>query len=59
VTRFSSHRFSIAINAKKLGYGAHRVKASVTMQSVACALVALSGRFIHAKAAAIRPSFPG
>ena len=58
-TRPKGNRFSITINTKKLSYGAHRVKAKVTMKESACARASLSGTFIHAKAAAIAPAFTG
>jgi hypothetical protein len=58
-TKPKGNRFSITIDTKKLSYGAHRVKAKVTMKESACAHASLSGTFIHAKAAAIAPAFTG
>jgi hypothetical protein len=58
-TKPKGNGFSITINTKKLSYGAHRVKAKVTMKASACGPESLSGTFIHARAAAIAPAFTG
>jgi hypothetical protein len=59
VAQPKNSRFSLTINTKRLSYGAHRVRTTVTMSDSNCANGALAARFIHAKAAAIRPTFAG
>jgi len=54
----SHQRFSIAIDARKLSFGVHRLKAKVTMLSSSCAREA-AATFIHVKPDSLPPTFAG
>ncbi|HEX2703030.1 MAG TPA: hypothetical protein VHM72_06330 [Solirubrobacteraceae bacterium] len=58
LTRPSDRRFSIAVNARTLSYGAHRLKVKVTMDRSSCANET-AGTFIHVKPASLQPTFAG
>jgi hypothetical protein len=58
-TKAKNGRFSITIDVSKIGYGKHRLSASVTMRSTACASGVLAGSFVRARSAAVSPAFTG
>lgn len=59
VTKPSGFRFFTTINTARLGSGAHRVSARVTLNDVNCARAAAARTFVRVKSAAIAPSFAG
>lgn len=54
----SHQRFSIAIDARTLSYGVHRLRATVTMLSSSCARE-VAAAFIHVKPDSLPPTFAG
>jgi Bacterial Ig domain len=59
VTKATNHRYSVRINARKLGYGRHRLTARATMRDATCASAAAAGSFVKVKPPTIRPKFAG
>ena len=59
VTRPSYRRFSVSIDARRLSFGVHRLKASVTMRKPNCASAELAATFIRVKPPALPPKFTG
>jgi len=59
LTKPSDRRFSIAIDARTLSYGVHRLRVAVTMDRSSCANEAASGTFIHVKPDSRSPTFAG
>lgn len=60
VNKPSHQRFSLAINAQTLSFGAHRLKAEVTTLSRSCRPAeAPAATFIHVHANSLSPSFAG
>jgi uncharacterized repeat protein (TIGR01451 family) len=51
--------FSLTINPRGLGYGAHRVSVKTVMVDSVCAAIARSGVFIHPKPQTVTPKFTG
>ena len=58
-TKAAHKRFSVTVRVSRLGYGAHRVKAKVTMTNANCASAAVAGTFVRVKSATVQPSFTG
>jgi hypothetical protein len=56
LTKPSHQRFSIAIDARTLSFGVHRLRAEVTMLTSSCASEA-TGTFIHVKPNSLPPTF--
>jgi hypothetical protein len=59
LTKPSHQRFSVAIDARKLSFGVHRLTAKVTMRSSSCASAEVAGTFIHVKSVSLSPRFAG
>jgi hypothetical protein len=59
VTKATDHRYSVRINARRLGYGRHRLSARATMRDAACARAAAAGSFVKVKPPRIPPKFAG
>jgi hypothetical protein len=59
LTRSSRGRFSVRIDARKLGFGLHTLTAKVTMRSSSCARAAVAGEFIRVKPTSLPPQFAG
>jgi hypothetical protein len=59
VTKATDHRYSVRINARKLGYGRHRLSARATMRDAACARAAAAGSFVKVKPPRTPPKFAG
>jgi hypothetical protein len=59
VTKATDHRYSVRINARRLGYGRHRLTARATMRDAACARAAVAGSFVKVKPPKIPPKFAG
>jgi hypothetical protein len=55
----SHRRFSVTLDARKFGFGAHTLTAKVTMLDPGCATSAVAGTFIHVKPISIHPQFAG
>jgi hypothetical protein len=49
LTKPSHRRFSVTIDAQKLSFGIHRLRAKVTMFGSSCARAEVAGEFIHVK----------
>ena len=58
LTKPSDHRFSIAINARTLSYGVHRLRVAVTMDRSSCANETAE-TFIRTRSASAAPTFAG
>jgi hypothetical protein len=58
LTKPTDQRFSIAIDARTLSYGVHRLRVAVTMDRSSCANEA-TGTFIHIKGDSLSPTFAG
>ena len=58
LTKPTDQRFSIAIDARTLSYGVHRLRVAVTMDRSSCANAA-TGTFIHVKSESLTPTFTG
>ena len=58
VTKPSHRRFSVTIDARKLGFGVHRLTTKVAMRGSDCASAALAGSFIHVKPSSLPPHSP-
>ena len=58
VTKPTNHRYAVKINARKLGYGRHRLTARATMRDAACARAAAAGSFVKVKPPRIPRSSP-
>jgi hypothetical protein len=52
-------RFSVTIDARRLGFGVHTLTAKVTMRSSSCASTAVAGTFIRVKPNSLTPQFAG
>jgi len=59
LTKPSDRRFSIAIDARTLSYGVHRLRVAVTLDRASCANEAATGTFIHVKPESRSPTFAG
>jgi hypothetical protein len=59
LTKPSHKRFSVAIDARRLSFGVHRLTAKVTMRSPSCASAEVAGTFIHVKTVSLAPRFAG
>jgi hypothetical protein len=59
LTNPSHRRFSVSIDARRLSFGVHRLKAKVTMLNPSCAGAEAAGTFIHVKPQALPPKFAG
>jgi hypothetical protein len=60
VTKAKNQRYSVKIDARKLGYGRHRLQVKVKMRNATCATAAAAKGFVKVKAATIRrPQFTG
>jgi hypothetical protein len=60
VTKAKNQRYSLKVNARKLGYGRHRLQVKVKLRNEACATAAAAKAFVKVKAATIRrPQFTG
>jgi hypothetical protein len=55
----SHRRFSVSIDARRLSFGAHRLKAKVTMRDPTCTSAEAAGTFIHVKPPSLPPKFAG
>ena len=55
----TNKRFSVSIDARKLGYGRHTVKATATLHDANCAPARVAGAFIRVRPALVRPEFTG
>jgi hypothetical protein len=58
LTKPSHRRFSVSIDARKLSFGAHRLKAKVTMRDPSCAKAEAEGTFIRVRHPRYRRSSP-
>jgi hypothetical protein len=58
LTKPSDQRFSIAVDARTLSYGVHRLRVAVTMDRSSCANEAAE-TFIHVKPDSLAPTFAG
>ena len=52
-------QFSLRINPRRFGYGAHTVSVKATATEPACANIARSGVFVRPRPPAIKPNFTG
>jgi hypothetical protein len=59
ITKATNHRYSVKVNARKLGYGRHRLSVKATMRDAACARAAAAGSFVKVRPPTIRPKFAG
>jgi hypothetical protein len=59
VTKATNHRYSVRINARRLGYGRHRLTARANMRNASCARAAVAGSFVKVKPPRIPPKFAG
>jgi hypothetical protein len=59
VTNSKNHRYSVKVDARKLGYGRHRLSVRATMRNATCARAAAAGSFVKVKPPTIRPKFAG
>jgi hypothetical protein len=59
LTKPSHGRFSVSINARKLSFGVHRIKAKVRMRDPSCASAAAAGTFIRVRSPSLPPKFAG
>lgn len=59
LTKPSHRRFSVSIDARKLSFGVHRLKAKVTMRDPSCANAEANGIFIRVKPPSLPPKFAG
>ena len=59
VTKSTNHRYSVRVDARRLGYGRHRLSARATMRDAACARAAVAGSFVKVKLPTIPPKFAG
>jgi len=59
LTKPSHRRFSVSIDARRLSFGVHRLKAKVTMRDPNCASAEAAGTFIRVKPPSLPPKFAG
>lgn len=59
LTKPSRRRFSVSIDARRLSFGVHRLRAKVTMRDPNCASAEAAGTFIHVKPPSLPPKFAG
>jgi hypothetical protein len=59
VTKSTNHRYSLSIDARRLGYGAHRLRARATTSNASCTRAAAAAAFVKVRSPVIRPQFTG
>jgi hypothetical protein len=59
LTKPSHRRFSISIDARRLSFGVHRLRAKVTMRDPTCTSAEAAGTFIRVKPPSLPPKFAG
>jgi hypothetical protein len=52
-------QFSLRVDPRKLGYGAHKLSAKAVMADPACANIARSGVFVRPHPPVLKPKFTG